>query len=270
MNGKVVLITGATSGIGKATAEFLTEKGYRVYGTGRHPKQNSKGYLLLQMDVRNQDSVKEVVRQVLDREGRLDVLINNAGVGIGGAVEEIPSEQLHNVFATNLYGAVYAMQAVLPIMRNQKKGLIVNITSIAGYMGLPFRGAYSASKGALALLTETLRMEVKPFGIEVTAIAPGDFATDIASRRYHVPATEHSPYAWGYQKSLDMMNEHVNIGENPTKMAQKIYQIMQKKYPSVHYKQGAFLQKFSVVLKRILPSKVYEKMLMKHYGLLKK
>ncbi|ATA89646.1 short-chain dehydrogenase/reductase [Capnocytophaga stomatis] len=262
---KIVLITGATSGIGKETALLLTKKGFTVYGTARNVEGKNLPFKLLPMDVRNQESISQAVKTILAETGKIDILINNAGVGITGAVEEIPMEELQNVFATNFYGAISLMQAVLPSMREQKSGLIINVTSIAGYMGLPFRGAYSASKGALMLMSEALRMEVKNFGIEIATVAPGDYATDIASRRYHAPVKENSAYAEIYQKSLDLMNQHVDSGGNPIEMAEKIFQIICTKHPNVHYKQGSFLQKFSIVLKRILPSKTYEKMLMNHY-----
>ena len=264
---KIVLITGATSGIGKETALLLASKGFLVYGTARNVEGKNLPFRLLPMDVRNETSIKEAVQQILTEVGRIDILINNAGVGITGAVEELPSEQLHNVFATNLYGAIAVIQQVLPAMRAQGSGRIINIASIAGYMGLPFRGAYSASKGALLLMSEALRMEVKQFGIEVTTISPGDYATDIASRRYHAPVNETSPYAEVYAKQLQLMNEHVDSGGDPKEMADKILKVINTKHPKVHYKQGSFLQKFSIVLKRLLPSKRYEKMLMKHYSL---
>ena len=225
---KTVLITGATSGIGKETALLLASKGFLVYGTARNVEGKNLPFRLLPMDVRNETSIKEAIQQILTEVGRIDILINNAGVGITGAVEELPAEQLHNVFATNLYGAIAVIQQVLPAMRAQGSGRIINIASIAGYMGLPFRGAYSASKGALLLMSEALRMEVKQFGIEVTTISPGG---------------------------------------DPKEMAEKILKIINTKHPKVHYKQGSFLQKFSIVLKRLLPSKSYEKMLMKHYSL---
>ena len=262
---KIVLITGATSGIGKETALLLTEKGFVVYGTARNIENKTLPFRLLPMDVRDDESIAKAIGTILAEAGKIDILINNAGVGITGSVEELPMDELKNVFATNFYGAISLMQAVLPSMRTQKSGLIINITSIAGYMGLPFRGAYSASKGALMLMTEALRMEVKNFGIEVTTIAPGDYATDIASRRYHAPVKQDSAYAEIYQKSLDLMNQHVDSGGNPIEMAEKIFAVINTKHPNVHYKQGSFLQKFSIVLKRILPSKVYEKMLMNHY-----
>lgn len=266
--GKVILITGASSGIGKAMGEFLKNKGFTVYGTSRNP-QNITGsaFPLLAMDVRDYASINAAVAEVIQREGRLDVLINNAGVGITGPLEEIPSAEIKNNFETNLFGPIEAMKAVLPQMRTQGSGLIINITSIAGYMGLPYRSVYSASKGALELITEALRMEVKGFGVNITNVAPGDFATNIAAGRYHAPLVKGSAYEVPYGNTLATMNDHVDSGSNPQQMAEAVYAIINSQNPKVHYKVGAFLQKFSIVLKRALPDKMYEKMLMNHYKL---
>ena len=201
------------------------------------------------------------------KEGRIDVLINNAGVGITGPIEEIPAQEIKNHFDTNFFGPIEVMKAVLPQMRSQKSGLIINITSIAGYMGLPYRGIYSASKGALELITEALRMETKSFGINITNIAPGDFATNIAAGRFHAPVIKGSAYEVPYGNTLKSMNEHVNSGSNPDEMAKVVFEIIENPSPNIHYKVGEFMQKFSIVLKRILPDKVYERMLMNHYKL---
>ena len=152
-------------------------------------------------------------------------------------------------------------------MRSRKSGLIINVTSIAGYMGLPYRSVYSASKGALELVTEALSMEVKSFGVNVVNVAPGDFATNIAAGRYHAPLNPASDYAKTYEMILDEMNSHVESGSNPGEMGEAIYKIINTPQPKIHYKVGALMQKFSIVLKRILPDKVYERMLMRHYKL---
>lgn len=265
---KVVLITGASSGIGKAIGEFLHSKGFTVYGTSRNPQRiTGSAFPLLALDVRNAESIRQAVAQVIAEAGKMDVLINNAGVGITGPLEEIPAEEIKNNFETNLFGPIEVMKAVLPHMRSQKSGLIINITSIAGYMGLPYRSVYSASKGALELITEALRMEVKGFGIHITNVAPGDFATNIAAGRYHAPLVKGSAYEVSYGNTLSTMNSHVDSGSNPQEMAQAVYRIILSPHPKVHYKVGAFMQKFSIVLKRILPDKVYERLLMNHYKL---
>lgn len=265
---KVVLITGGSSGIGKSIGEFLHYKGLVVYGTSRNPEQifNSV-FPLIALDVRDTDSIHKAVAKVISISGRLDVVINNAGVGITGPLEEIPMHEIKNNFETNFFGPIEVIKSVLPQMRMQKAGLIINVTSIAAYMGLPYRSVYSASKGALELITEALRMEVKSFGIHITNVAPGDFATNIASGRFHAPLIKGSAYESPYGTTLKAMDEHVDSGSNPNEMAEAVYKIIQTPEPKIHYKVGVFMQKFSIVLKRILPDKVYEKMLMNHYKL---
>lgn len=265
---KVILITGGSSGIGKSIGEYLIEKNFRVYGTSRNPEnyKDSK-FPILTLDVKDNATIIKAVNQVINTEGNLDVLINNAGAGITGPTEELPEEEIKANFDTNFFGPINVIKAVLPQMRKQNSGLVINVTSIAGFMGLPYRGVYSASKAALEILTEAIRMELKAFNIEMTNVAPGDFATNIASGRYHAPLLDHSPYKKPYGLTLDLMNTHVKHGSNPDIMAIKVYKIIMTKNPKVSYKVGEFLQKFSVVLKFLLPSRVYEKMLMNHYKL---
>lgn len=265
---KVVLITGGSSGIGKSIGEFLSEKGYTVYGTSRTPENyKASRFPILALDVSKEVTILQTINTIIGEQGKLDIVINNAGAGITGPIEEIPNEEIRNNFDTNFFGPINVIKAVLPQMRKQKHGLIINITSIAGYMGLPYRGVYSASKGALELVTEAFRMEIKDFNIEMTNVAPGDFATNIAAGRYHAPCLKKSPYNKPYSKTLDLMNAHVDNGSNPNIMANAIYKIINTKKPKVHYKVGEFLQRFSIVLKRILPDKLYEKILMNHYNL---
>lgn len=266
---KVVLITGGSSGLGKAIGSFLALKGYTVYGTTRNKNNypDFNAFELLELDVRKQDTINKAITKLIKKEGHIDILINNAGVGITGPVEETPIEAIDNVFAINFYGPLRLIKAVLPHMRKQQRGKVINITSIAGYMGLPFRGYYSASKGALELLTEALRMETRAMGISFCCLAPGDYATNIASGRYHVPVDGASPYAGTYQLSLQLMNEHVDTGGNPIEVAKKIYQIITKKNPKGHYRVGSFMQRFSVFLKQTLPDTLYEKLLLRHYKL---
>ena len=237
---KVVLITGGSSGIGKSIGEFLHQKGFVVYGTSRNPEKISNSiFPLVALDVRDKQSIVNCVAEVIQKAGRLDVVINNAGVGITGPIEEIPTEEIKNNFETNLFGPIEVMKAVLPQMRLQQSGLIINVTSIAGYMGLPFRGVYSASKGALELITEALRMEVKSFGIHITNVAPGDFATNIAAGRYHAPVIKGSAYEMTYGKSLKEMDNHVDNGSNPNEMALAIFAIIQNE----NHKIGLLLKK---------------------------
>ncbi|SEA10525.1 SDR family oxidoreductase [Bizionia paragorgiae] len=264
---KVVLITGGSSGIGKSIGEYLTDKGFKVYGTSRNPERysNSK-FPIIALDVNRPETITLAISEILKTENRIDVVINNAGVGITGAIEEIPNEQIQHNFDTNVFGPINVIKAVLPQMRKQNGGLVINITSIAGYMGLPYRGVYSASKGALELITEALRMEVKDFNIKMTNIAPGDFATNIAAGRFHATVNPNSPYT-KYKSVLSDIDEHVNSSGDPIAVAKKVFEVINTKNPKVHYKVGAFMQKFSIVLKRILPDTLYEKLLLNHYNL---
>ncbi len=264
-----MLITGGSSGIGRSIGGYLKTKGFIVYGTTRNLANNSnfKDFNLLELDVRDPESVKRAVAELLAKEGKIDVLVNNAGIGITGPIEETPHEEILKAFDTNFNGPLHLSKAVLPTMRSQGSGLIINITSIAGYMGLPYRGIYSASKGALELVTEALRMETKAFGIHFTNLAPGDFATNIAAGRYHSPVFETSPYKEPYGNTLKMMDEHVESGKDPLLVARMVFKIINTKNPKVHYKVGEFMQKFSLFLKKIVPDKVYEKLLMNHYKL---
>ena len=265
---KVILITGASSGIGKTTAEFLAKNKYKVYGTSRKPKTNFvNGVHFIPLDLNDENSIKEAAKSIVKKEGKLDILINNAGVGITGPVEETPIKAVREHFQTNFFGVMQLIQEVLPFMQKQKAGHIINITSIAGYMGLPFRGYYSASKSALITLTEALRLELKHTPIKVSCLAPGDFATNIASGRFTVKPQAASPYYQTYSSSLKLMNSHVDEAEDPIAVAHVILKIINQKNPKVHYKVGSTLQKLSVFLKGILPDKIFENMLAKHYKL---
>lgn len=265
-NKPVVLITGASSGIGKATAQRLAQKGFRIFGTSRNPKPKSvQQWTMIALDLNQPQSITKAVDNVIQQAGKIDILINNAGLGITGPAEETPLEEVQKIFQANVFGACQLMNEVIPYMRKNKKGKIINITSVAGYMGLPYRGFYSASKAAFMQVSEAYRMEVKGFGIDISCLAPGDIATDIASRRYHSPALENSPYFNYYKPTLDLMNTHVDKGMSAMKVAIQIEKIIHSRQPKVHYLVGAFLEKFSIYLKRFLPQKVFEKMLMNHY-----
>jgi len=263
---KVVLITGGSSGIGKCIGEFLTNKGYTVYGTSRNPDRypDSK-FPIVALDVKNKVSINTAIAEVISKEQKIDVLINNAGVGINGPVEDIPVEQIQHNFDTNFFGPLQVINSVLPEMRKQNSGLIINITSIAAFMGLPYRGIYCASKAALEVITETYRMELKDFNIKMANIAPGDFATNIAAGRFHAPVIDGSPYAEKYGKVLKAIDEDVNEADDPIAVAKMVYKVIETKNPRIHYKVGAFMQKFSIILKFILPEKVFEKMMLNHY-----
>ena len=264
---KVILITGASTGIGRATAEYLTLLGHRVYGTSRHPFTDAVSFQTLILDINDDASIHAALHQLLQRENRLDVLINNAGLGILGALEEIPDEMIEQVFNTNVYGLLRMCRAALPVMRHQGNGLIINVASIAGRMGLPFRGIYSASKAAVEILTETLNIELKPFGIRACSVLPGDVRTNInAARLVAMPSTA-SPYRARVEAMNAIVNDEVSRAEDPIHVAKIIEKAINSSSPQIHYIAGPFLQRFSLWLKRFLPSRFFEYLLRGNYGL---
>lgn len=265
---KVIFITGASSGIGQAIASHLQAKGYTVYGTSRNAEKHpDKNFKMISLDLLDTHSIQQAVEKIIAQEGRIDVLINNAGIGLMGSVEEMPTQEIKKGFDINFFGQLDVIKTTLPYMRAQKSGLIINITSIGGYTGLPFRGAYSSAKSALHIITESLNMELKKFNINAVTIAPGSINTNISERRYYTPLADDSPYKDTYTKNLDLVNEHVNGGLEPLALAQKVEKIINTKKPKIHYKVAGFMEKLSIILKKTLPSKVYEKLLMNHYKL---
>ncbi|MFV0247392.1 MAG: SDR family oxidoreductase [Tenacibaculum sp.] len=264
---KVVLITGASSGIGKQVALYLHNKNYTVYGTSRNPDKVKVPFSMLALDLTKSKTIRSVVEKIQQQQTSIDVLINNAGRGIAGPIEETPIDEMRVNFETNFFGVIELIKVVLPVMRKQQNGLIINITSIASYTGLPFRGIYSASKGALALVTEALSMELKSLGIKCLTIAPGEFATNIDASRFHTPVFEKSAYKEKYSTNLALMNKQLKRGKDPVLIAQLICSIIESKNHKIHYKIGSFIEKFSIVLKRILPDKIYQKLMMNHFKL---
>ena len=180
---QVILITGASSGIGKATANLLVQQGYTVYGTSRKASESTNGVRMLTMDVTQPASIQQAVEQILSEQGRIDILINNAGLGISGALELETDEEIGKQMDTNFMGVVRMCKAVIPIMRKERKGFIINISSIGGLIAVPFQGFYSASKFAVEGYSEALQHEVRPFGIRVCLVEPGDFYTNFTANR---------------------------------------------------------------------------------------
>ncbi len=266
---KVVLITGASSGLGCTTAKYLAQRGYIVYGTSRFPQKYASitDFQLLKMDVISKESIKECVNQVIQSARKIDVLICNAGLGMIGPLESVDQKSIETLFQTNVMGVLSVIQEVLPHMRQSSNGFILNISSIAGYMGLPYRGIYSATKSALDKLTESLRLEVMEFGIKVSALAPGSFATPITNRRVTVDVDESSPYYNSFRRIHQKIDQDVNQGGNPHDVAKMIHRIINKNKPKIHYRVGPSTQKLAIILKDFLPGKTYEKILKNHYQL---
>jgi NAD(P)-dependent dehydrogenase (short-subunit alcohol dehydrogenase family) len=265
---KVVFITGISSGFGKKTAEFLAAKGFLVYGTVRKETEAIPNVNILKMDLLDHLSIKQAVGTVLQKEGRIDILINNAGAHTGGAIETSPIENIRLQMDTNVMGMVYMLKEVLPAMRNKREGTIINFSSIGGLMGLPFQGIYSASKFAIEGISEALRMEVKQFNIKVVVINPGDFHTNnTANRRNFLAKTTNDPYAGQFAKSLAIIEKDENGGWPPEVLARKLVKIIETKNPCHRYVIATAEQKLAVVLKKNLPPGWFMKILASHYGI---
>ena len=266
---KVILITGISSGFGKQTAILLAENGHTVYGTMRKQAETPNGVNVLLMDLTDTDSIEKSVQTILQKEGRIDVLINNAGMHTGGPVETLPNEYIRKQFETNFFGLAELTRQVLPSMRKQGGGTIINISSIGGLMGLPFQGYYSATKFAVEGFSEALRMEVKQFGIKVVVVNPGDFHTNNTANRRGFLATpdQNSAYHSQFEKTLAVIEKDENNGWNPGILARKMVEIVNCSNPRQRYIIGSFEQKLAVFIKKVLPGKLFRKILADHYGM---
>lgn len=260
---KVVLVTGVSSGIGKAIAQRLAGAGYRVYGTVRKPAV-SNAYTLLKMDVTDQTSVTGAVESVLAREGRIDILINNAGMGIAGSVEETLMSEAKRQLETNFFGVLRVIKAVLPGMRARGSGLIINVSSIHGIMGIPFQGLYTASKFALEGLSEAVHLEASRLGVKVVVVEPGDVQTSFTTSREIHDAHKNSHYPW-FGRAVEAIEYDENHGLEPEFCARRIAAIIAKRNPRFRYVVSLPSQKLIVALYRLLPYRTFARMLQRHY-----
>jgi NAD(P)-dependent dehydrogenase (short-subunit alcohol dehydrogenase family) len=267
--GKVVLVTGASSGIGAAIAKRLAETGYAVFGTSRRAGAASPcaGVRMLVMDVCSEESISAAVDEVITSGGRLDVLVNNAGFGLAGAIEETSADDMRRQLETNLLGSLRVCQAVLPIMRKQGSGKIIQISSLAGRIGIPFQGAYCTSKFAIEGLTEALSMEVKPFGIDVVLIEPGDTKTNFTASREWTSAAKTSPvYAEHARHAIAVMEKSEQAGPPADKVAQVVARAISDKKPKLRYVSATAMERVALALKRTLSDRSFEKFIASIYA----
>ncbi len=270
VNRPVVLVTGASSGIGKNCSEYLARQGCRVYGGSRNPfveaEEGSVGFEPLQMDVTSEDSVQNACKHILDREGRLDVVVNNAGMGIAAAVEDTSVEEAMEQFDVNFLGVLRVCRTALPVMRKQGAGCIINIGSIGGLIAIPYQGLYSASKFALEGLSEALRLEVRSLGIRVVLIEPGDHRTSFTHKRRLTAASAENPaYRGPLERAIRRMAADEQAGPEPDKIARLVHRLIYTRTPRLRYTVGPISQRAAVWLKRIAPYSLIEKALKLYY-----
>ena len=263
----VIFITGISSGFGLETARLLSQEGHIVYGSVRHEVSPLPSVHYLQMDVRDKQAVAAAVQHIFEKEGRIDVLVNNAGMGIGGPLEFATEEEIRLQMDTNFMGLVHCVDAVLPYMRKQGSGKIIALSSIGGLMGLPFQGFYSASKFAIEGYCEALRLETRSMGIKVVVLRPGDFSTGFTGSRKKV-TDEAALQAYPlYREAINKVEHDETGGLKPEVLARKISGIIRKNNPRDGYVVASLEQRLSVLLKRILPAKWFDRILGSYYKL---
>ena len=257
-NQRVVLISGASSGVGQATARLLAQQGHKVFGTSRAPTSAEPvaNLTMVALDVRSDASVAACVNAVSSQAGRVDVLVNNAGVELGGALEEHSIDEAKAQFETNFFGVVRMTKAVLPLMRQQKQGQIVNISSLSGFAPIPFMGMYSASKCAVEGYTEALRMELKPLNIHVSQIEPGFLKSPMMDKR-QVVAERIGDYEPWRQRAFKATRGAEEKGLRPDRVAETVSKILASPAPRLRYMVGRQANVISR-LKRFFPERAFE------------
>ena len=244
MTGQVILVTGCSTGIGRATALVGKERGHRVFASARRrtdlAELAERGIETVQLDVTDAASVEAAVQAVLGAAGRIDALVNNAGYGQYGAVEDVTLPEWRAQFEVNVFGALRLLQAVLPTMREKRKGTIVNVSSVAGKVTIPFAGPYCASKHALEAVSDALRVEVAPWKIRVVVIEPGPIATHFGARTREVTARilqSHGPYSSFYGNAERASEREFQRGTRPPELvARVIVGAIESRRPKTRYR----------------------------------
>jgi NAD(P)-dependent dehydrogenase (short-subunit alcohol dehydrogenase family) len=257
----VVLITGASSGFGRVTAALLSARGMRVYGTSRQPVEGPLPYAMVRMDVGDDASVRTAIDGIVADAGRIDVAINNAGIAVSGSVEDTSIEEARLQLETNFLGTVRVIQTVLPHMRERRTGTIINVSSLAGLVGMPFQALYSASKFAVEGLTEGLRLELAPFGVHVVLIEPGDFRTEMTAHRIVARRAEGGAYAAQFRRTLAVYVDGETGGADPMLFARTVERIIAAPSPRVRYLIGSRAQRLAAMSKRVVSARLFERLM---------
>lgn len=259
---KVAVVTGGTSGIGRATALALKDAGYTVYELSRRA-EGVEGLHHISADVTDQQAVNDAAAQIMEAEGHIDVLVNNAGFGISGAIEFTAMDEIRRQFDVNLFGTVRCIQAVLPAMREARGGCILNLSSVAGVLPIPFQSFYSAVKASVNALTLTLQNELRPYGVRVAAMLPGDVKTGFtAAREKNCKGAEVYP---ALLRSVSTMEHDEQNGMSPARIADRLYRISRKRNPKGLYSCGIQYQA-CLLLGKLLPVRLYNWILAKMYA----
>jgi NAD(P)-dependent dehydrogenase (short-subunit alcohol dehydrogenase family) len=267
-NQKVVLVTGVSSGIGRAIAHLLSDHGFRVFGTLRTLVRGERelgDIETVRLDVRDGESVRSCVQAVLATAGRIDALINNAGYTLVGASEETSIEEAKELFETNFFGVLRMSQSVLPILRRQAYGRIVNIGSAVGFLPAPYQGIYSASKHALEGYSESLDHEVRQFGVRVSVVEPGFTQTNI-DKNAQMPSQMIAAYTLDRDHVINAIRQNTAKGRDPADVASAVLEALTSRSPRPVYLVGGDVRLASR-LRKFAPSVLFDKGLRKQFGL---
>lgn len=260
-----VLVTGASSGIGYATAAYFLAQGWTVFGMSRSGI-TPDGVHPLKADITQPEAVQTALQYLLAHTHRLDAVVNAAGIGGAGALENFPLPEIQKIMDTNFYGSLHVLQATLPVMRAQGRGIFVVISSIAGLMGIPFHGTYCASKFAVEGLVESLRLELTGSGVHAVSICPGDTATPIIGHQYRAPEADVPAfYRTNFKKADDAMRNSVAVGISPDQVAATVFKVVSLPAPTVRYTVGDWLQRAAPTIKNWLPTRWFEAIMRKYY-----
>jgi NAD(P)-dependent dehydrogenase (short-subunit alcohol dehydrogenase family) len=265
---KTVLVTGATTGIGDAIARVLAEAGHRVWGTGRKvdtlaPAPGTPGSVRL--DVNDPKSVESAIHEVIAAGHGIDAVVNNAGIGMMGAMGDTTEEELLTVYRTNVVGLHTVSRMAIPHLISSK-GHLLHVGSVAGVVGLPFRGVYCSSKAAVELIAEAQSMELARHGVRVTVLRPGDFRTAINNNRLKVARPDADTYP-GFDLVCEAVNAEVAHAREPEDMGRAVLKLLGQSRPPLYVTVAPPLQKLAIRLKRLLPARVFERLIAGRYPL---
>lgn len=255
---KVVVITGATSGIGLACAELFISKGYSVYGIARRPYTGSD-FTCYSADVRDYAAIDRIFREIYEKEGRIDVLVNNAGFGIAGAIEDVSPENIQSIADVNLTALCVICSKIVPYMLSGGDGKIINISSVGGIMPLPYQAMYSATKAGVEVFSRALAGELKPYKIKVCAVLPNDTKTGFTDARIYEGNNERA------KRSVEKMARDERRGKSPEFVARIVYKAAKKKNPPLRIAVG-FVSKLEIFLTRLFPVRFVNFIIGKLYG----
>jgi NAD(P)-dependent dehydrogenase (short-subunit alcohol dehydrogenase family) len=268
---KVVLITGASSGMGKLTALYLAENGYQVYAGTReqNPKSNEPNITHIYIDVTKTDSIKSAVNTIIQKEGKIDVLVNNAGYGLLATIEEGTDEEIFNQFDVNVFGLIKTIREVLPHMRAAESGIVINISSFLGKMGLPLLAHYNASKYAVEGIVDSLRFEVSSFGIRVHSIQSGLFGTNFVKNGLVANSqttSEDSPYKELVAHFVPIVAQAINEGPSPQPIAEAVKEIIENEDADIFIPVGAEAESF-VPMRKSMSDREFEGKIKETFGI---